>query len=74
MAPRFVTGGLLSVLVGDRGASRQFVGTPSVDGHIWGVLESVNGFLQFYFKAPQTRRNLPVLGPLVLSAVPNLAD
>ena len=44
MAPRFVTGGLLSVSVGDRGASRRFVGTPSVTGHIWRVLESVNGF------------------------------
>jgi hypothetical protein len=26
------------------------VSAASVEGHIWGVLDSVNGFLQFYFK------------------------
>jgi hypothetical protein len=36
-----------------------FVGrSVPVTGHIWRRLESVNAFLQFYFKARQTRGNL----------------
>jgi hypothetical protein len=30
----------------------------SVSGHIWAPSESVNAFLQFYFNAAKTRRNL----------------
>mgnify|MGYP000884296337 FL=1 len=35
--------------------------TASVSGPLRGALDSVNAFLQFYFKIFETRRNLPFL-------------
>ena len=41
--------------VGDQFVVADFVGrSVPVTGHIWRVPESVNAFLQFYFKAPGT--------------------
>ena len=41
--------------VGDQSVVADFVGrSVPVTGHIWRVSESVNAFLQFYFKPPGT--------------------
>jgi hypothetical protein len=58
--PDFETGGLSSVCVGDRSVSAVFGGFfAAVTGPLRVVLDSVNGFLQFYFKIFERRRNLP---------------
>ena len=57
IAPRWCTGGRVSVSVGDRRRAGHFVGAPSVKRHIWRRPERVNPSLQFSCTERRGRRD-----------------
>ena len=66
MIPDLKPGDRLSVYVGDQpSGAAEAVSAASVRGHIWVPSDSVNAFLEFYFKKVEERRISAVL-PAIL--------